>query len=128
MRTKSIHHRFQDVINIALGIWLLVSPFYGFGGVYSVAAWNGYLFGTIIVLLSLMALLSAHVWEEGINMMIGIWLFVAPFVLGFYDQHTVMLNYMNIGAGLFGVSLWAMAMYPLHSHGEHISHVYKIRV
>jgi len=35
---------------------------------------------------------------------------------------------MNIGAGLFVVSLWAMTMSPLHEHGEHVNREYRIRI
>ena len=118
--------RWQEWINMALGLWLFVSPFFGFGSVNGAAAVNGYVFGAIVIMLSGAALFLSQVWEEWINMAIGVWLFVAPFVLSFSDMHEVMLNHMDVGIALFGVALWAAAMYPLHSRGQHISHVHKV--
>ena len=118
--------RWQEWINMALGLWLFVSPFFGFGSVNGAAAVNGYVFGAIIIMLSGAALFLSQVWEEWINMAIGVWLFVAPFVLGFSDMHGVMLNQMDVGLALFGIALWAVAMYPTNAHGEYISHVHKI--
>lgn len=123
METK---HRWQEWINMALGLWLFLSPFFGFGEATGAAALNAYIFGVIIVLLSGTALYLSQIWEEWINMAIGIWLFVSPFALGFSGMHAVKLNQMDVGVVLFGVALWAAAMYPTHAKGEHISHVRKI--
>jgi len=119
-------HRWQEWINVALGVWLFVAPFFGFGSPDSAAAINGYIFGTLIVLLSGSALFLHQVWEDWINMAIGVWLFVAPFALGFSGMREVMLNHMDVGVVLFGVALWAATMYPLYERGEHISHVHKV--
>ena len=119
-------NRWQEWVNMALGVWLFVSPFFGFGQETAPVAINGYIFGSIIVVLSASALFFSQIWEEWINMAIGIWLFVSPFVLGFSDMHGVMLNQMDVGVTLFGVALWAAAMYPTFAHGEHISHVRRI--
>ena len=118
-------YRWQEWTNMALGLWLLVSPFFGFGSTNSAAALDGYVFGAIIIVLSGAALFLSQVWEEWINMAIGIWLFVAPFVLGFSGMHEVMLNHMNVGIALFGVALWAATMYPVRSRVQHVSHVHK---
>ena len=122
MNTKP---RWQEWINMALGLWLFVSPLFGFGG-NSAAVLNAHVFGAIIVVLSGAALFFSQVWEEWINMAIGIWLFVAPFALGFSDMHKVLLNHIDVGTALFGIALWAATMYPVNSRGEHISHVHKV--
>ena len=118
--------RWQEWVNIALGIWLFVSPFFGFGHMSSAAAINAYFFGTVIVLLSASALFFSQIWEEWINMAIGVWLFVAPFVLGFSDMHAVKLNQMDVGVALFGIALWAAAMYPPYSHGVDVEHLHQM--
>ena len=114
--------RWQEWVNMALGIWLFTSPFFGFGHVGSAAAWNAYVFGAIIVLLSAGALFFSQIWEEWINMAIGIWLFIAPFVLGFSLMHGVMLNQMDVGAALFFISLWAAVMHPPYEHSRDVEH------
>jgi hypothetical protein len=120
METK---RHWQDWANMILGAWLFTSPFFGIGSVNSIAAWNGYIFGAIIVLLSATALFLSQIWEDWINMAIGIWLFVSPFVLGFYHQHTVMLNHIDVGVALFGIALWAVAMYTPYASERHEHHI-----
>lgn len=117
-------YRWQEWINVALGLWLFVSPYFGYGT--GSAAMNAYIFGVIIVVLAGSALFFSQIWEEWINMAIGVWLFVAPFVLGYADMRSVMLNHMDVGVALFGVAIWAATMYPLHSHGKHVSHVHEV--
>lgn len=108
--------RWQDWVNLILGVWLFIAPFFGIGAVYSAAAVNGYIFGAIIVAFSLYALYTGHVWEEWINMAIGIWLVFAPLALGFYGLHVVMLNHVDVGAALFGIALWATVMHTPYEH------------
>ena len=115
-------HRWQEWINVALGLWLFVSPFFGFGNDTGAAALNAYIFGVIIMVLSGSALFLSQIWEEWINMAIGIWLFIAPFVLGFSLMHGVMLNQMDVGAALFFISLWAAVMHPPYEHSRDVEH------
>ena len=115
-------NRWQDWVNMALGLWLLVSPFFGFGGIHSAAAMNAYVFGVIIVLLSASALFFSQIWEEWINMAIGIWLFASPFVLGFNAMHSVTVNQMDVGAALFGIALWAVVVHPTYERSRDMEH------
>lgn len=119
MKNKS---HFQDWVNLFLGIWLFVSPFFGFGAVTSAAAINGYIFGALIVALSCVALLTTYEWEEFLTMTIGVWLMVAPLALGFWDQTSIMLNHFNVGVTLIGVAIWALTMRPLPSIEGHMGH------
>ncbi|MFZ5589994.1 MAG: SPW repeat domain-containing protein [Pseudomonadota bacterium] len=68
METKQ---RWQDWINLILGLWLLVAPFLGVGLHADAAAWNSYIFGAIIALLSAAALGKPQAWEEWTNLVIG---------------------------------------------------------
>jgi uncharacterized membrane protein YtjA (UPF0391 family) len=99
--------RWQDWIKLALGAWLVVSPFFGLGAVTSAAAWNGYIVGAVIIVLAGVSLFTGHYWEEWLSMVIGIWLIAAPEALGFFHHHDVMLNHVDVGAAIFFVSLWA---------------------
>lgn len=119
MLTKN---RWQEWVNMALGLWLFVSPFLGFGHETGAAALNAYIFGVIIVVLSGSALFFSQIWEEWINMAIGIWLFVAPFVLDFSIMHAVELNQMDVGVALFGMALWAAVVHPPYERSRDVEH------
>lgn len=104
METKQ---RWQDWVNLILGVWLFITPFLGMDTVMSVAAWNGYIFGTIVVVLSIWALAQPRAWEEWINFVIGVWLILAPFILGFSHQTGAMWNHIIVGVIIGVDALWA---------------------
>jgi hypothetical protein len=104
--------RWQDWVNLALGIWLFVAPFVGLSMLDTTAAWNSYIFGAIIAVLAATALRQPQRWEEWTNLVIGLWLIVAPFVLGFGTQTAAMWNHVVVGIIVGGDALWAALARP----------------
>lgn len=87
-------------VNLALGIWVLLSPFVlGFSN-NGPAQWNNVATGIAV---ALMAVLGASVW----NIALGIWLFLSPFVLGFSQLPAPLWNNVILGAliGVIALSL-----------------------
>ena len=113
--------RWQDWVNLFLGLWLFFAPFFGVGIMVSEAAYSGYVFGIIIAVLSVIALFRPRgVWEEWINLVIGLWLIVAPFALvGFMGP--LMWNSVIVGLLVSGVAVLAMATRPVDPT-HHIPH------
>lgn len=109
METKQ---RWQDWVNLILGVWLFITPFIGMEMVSSAAAWNGYIFGVLVVALSIWALVQPRAWEEWINLVIGVWLILAPFVLGFTTETTAMWNHIVVGVVIGVDALWAALANP----------------
>jgi len=109
METKQ---RWQDWVNLVLGMWLFITPFIGMEMVSSTAAWNGYIFGVIVVALSIWALVQPRAWEEWINLVIGVWLILAPFILGFTTETTAMWNHILMGVVIGVDALWAALANP----------------
>jgi len=109
METKQ---RWQDWVNLILGIWLFITPFLGLVALTSMAAWNSYIFGAIIAVFSIWALVQPRVWEEWINLVIGVWLVIAPFVLGFHTETAVMWNHIIVGIIVGADALWAALAKP----------------
>ncbi len=104
--------RWQDWVNLLLGLWLFFTPFFGFGMMTGAAALNGYIFGAIIVVLSIVALFQPQFWEEWINLFIGLWLIIAPFVLGYAVGMFFMWNSVIVGLLVGGAAVWAMYARP----------------
>jgi hypothetical protein len=74
--------RLCDVGNLILGIILFASPWiYNFTAGHE--STNAMIAGIIIVVLSIAALAAFTVWEEWINLVVGLWLIVSPWVLHF---------------------------------------------
>lgn len=100
--------RWQDWLNLIFGAWLFIAPVAGVGAGNDIAAWNAYIFGAAIVFFSVAALIRPQLWEEWVNLYVGVWLIFAPFVLGFVDQTAVMWNHIVVGLAVGGDALWAM--------------------
>lgn len=92
--------RWQDWLNLILGIWLFVSPWFGFADSMA-AAWNAWVFGAVIAAISAWALAVPHRWEEWVNFVVGAWLMMAPFVLVFTPQAGQTWNHLIVGAIVF---------------------------
>jgi hypothetical protein len=91
--------RWQDWMNCLLGLWLIVAPFlmaYD-GGYWGVAAWNSYLAGLGLVVVPLLGLIKPMPQREWLVLALGIWLLLAPFLLGFTIQAVAMWNTILTG-------------------------------
>ncbi len=79
------------------------------------AASNAWLSGLAIAVVSLMALLKFAMWEEWINLALGLWVAVSPLVLGFAARDEAVWVHVVVGlivAGLAAVALWWKAEPP----------------
>jgi hypothetical protein len=108
-----MRQRWQDWVNVVLGAWLFFSPFFGVGGTAGPAAWDSFLFGMAIAFLAALALAQPQKWEEALNFVIGIWLIVAPFALGFAHLRAPTWNHALVGLIVAGGALWALLLPPL---------------
>jgi hypothetical protein len=96
-----------DLYKLLLAILLFVLPWF-FTRASGAAVIDLRASGVAIALLSLVAMLAYANWEEWGNLLIGIWLIVSPWLLGF--AHTRAMHY-SIGVGaavafLSALELW----------------------
>ena len=101
--------RWQDLGNILLGAWLFVSPWvlnYEVG--YRSASFNAYILGVGIVVFAAVAVYIPQVWEEGINMALGVWMIASPWVLGFSSERNIATNTVVVGVLVTALAAWAM--------------------
>ncbi|MFO1174575.1 MAG: SPW repeat protein [Paracoccaceae bacterium] len=122
--SKKLSDNWQDGISLILGIWLFMSPWLlGFTGL-DAAFWNAVAFGLVIVLMALMALFEFHEWEEWADMVIGAWLVVSPWVLGFAmfragaDGPAAIATWDVV---IVGVLTFLLAIGSLRHHREHMA-------
>lgn len=108
-----MRQRWQDWVGLILGIWMFVSPWIlGYSGM-AVAAGNAYILGIAVALFFAIALAQPHYWEEWVNLALAVWLFIAPFVLGFTGVGTAAWNHWILAVLIAGDSIWAMAQTPM---------------
>ena len=102
-----------DVANLVLGAFLLLSPWMiSFDA--GTATINAYITGLAIAALAIAALAAFAVWEEWLNLIVGLWALVSPWVLGF-EGTTAMKVHVIIGAPvviLAAIELWMMNQIP----------------
>jgi hypothetical protein len=103
-----------DVANLILGAFLFFSPWiFGFGGTR--AAENANIAGIIIVVLAIAALAAFAVWEEWLNLIVGLWTLISPWVLGFHGTTKPMTVCVVVGilvAVLAAIEIWIMSQNP----------------
>jgi SPW repeat len=73
----------QDVANLFLGIWALLTPWIVGQHPGSTVVVNYVVVGILIIFCAGAALLAFRPWQEGINMMLGAWLLISPWWLEF---------------------------------------------
>jgi hypothetical protein len=118
MMQKWRNESLVDVVNLIFGAWLFASPWvYGF--VDGVAGWNAWIMGALIALVAIAALAAFAEWEEWINLVLGLWVLVAPWALGFTQNTSAMGNHVVVGivvAVLAAIELWLVHRGPPHVH------------
>lgn len=110
--------RWQDWLMLLFGAWLFVSPFVLSSTSYTdVAAWDSYILGIAVAIFAVAALADRRVWEEWINLVLGIWLIIAPFLLGFHMETAATANHVVLGILIAGDAIWAMGAHPTRRAG-----------
>jgi hypothetical protein len=103
-----------DVANLILGAFLFLSPWIlGFGG--SRAAENANIAGIIIVAVAIAALAQFAVWEEWLNLIVGLWTVISPWLVGFYTTTKATAVCVIVGAVvaiLAAIELWLTSHHP----------------
>ncbi|HYZ61769.1 MAG TPA: SPW repeat protein [Acetobacteraceae bacterium] len=96
----------QDWINLALAVLLFISPWvFGFSG-EPVAAWNAWVCSVIVGVFSIAALVNFAEWEEWVNLGVGAWLVISPWVLQFAAVSPALWTELVLGALILVVAAW----------------------
>lgn len=116
------NERICDVLNLLLGAFLAGSPWM-FGFASGLETQNAVICGIIIAALSLAALAAFAEWEEWINLIVGLWVFVSPWVLGFANTTTGAMGiHLVVGAAvavIAAIEVWMLHRSPPHLTARH---------
>jgi hypothetical protein len=105
--------RLCDVANLILGAILFFSPWM-FGFDAGKASENAHIAGIVIAILAIAALAAFAIWEEWLNLIVGLWTLVSPWLLGFQGTKAMTVTVV-IGAAvaiLAAIELWIMSQNP----------------
>jgi hypothetical protein len=96
-----------DLYNLLLAVMLFASPWF-FAHASRTAGIDLWLSSAAIIILSVAAMIAYSTWEEWINLALGLWLVVSPYLLGF--AHTRAMHFaIGIGSAIVffaGLELW----------------------
>jgi SPW repeat len=96
-----------DVYILAIGLVLALSPLL-VAYVHRVASEDIWVTGVVIVMTSTAAMIAFYEWEGWLNLALGIWLIVSPWILGF--AHTKGMH-ISIGGGILITYLAALELW-----------------
>lgn len=94
-------------LNVLAGVWLIISP-YVLGFARTSAATNAIIVGIIVGILALISATSPEsaMWTSWLNIILGVWMIISPFILGFTGGAIVM-NSIILGIIVIALSAWS---------------------
>ena len=105
-----------DLVNVVLGLCLVFAP-WALGFTSEMAATrNAWIVGAAIALIALGALFAFREWEEWVNLALGVWAILAPWLLGFATVAAALYAHVIIGlivGVLAALDLWLIRNRPV---------------
>jgi len=105
----SLPKQWEDWANWVFGIWLCLSPWALQFDLEPVPTRNAVIVGFLIILAEVVTLSVFRAWEEWINVILGAWLVISPWVLG------VASTAATVNFVIIGVLVVALALYEMRS-------------
>jgi hypothetical protein len=106
MEVQIMIRRWQNIVNMLLSVWLFISP-WTMHYTHQAAAWNAWTFGIATFAFALSTMFVPRMWEEAINMLLGLWLVVSPYALQFASESAIAINTVAVGVLLVAFAYWA---------------------
>jgi hypothetical protein len=105
---RSTSDAILDIINLFLGAFLFFTPWL-FGYATGAMSGNAWISGALIVLATLAALAAFAEWEERVILILGLWVLVSPWVLGFDGSQAMHVDLVVgiVVALLASIELWS---------------------
>jgi hypothetical protein len=95
-------------LDILAGIWLLISPFVLAFTLVAPRS-NNVICGIVVTILAAIRFFGARdaAWLSWINALIGLWVLIAPWALGFSRTGTATTNNVLIGIAIIILAVWS---------------------
>ena len=117
-----VHRTWEDWLTMALGLVIAVSPWLTGQTEPTTLMWNAVIVGALVMIFGALQLVTLQLWEEGAEILCGLWLIASPFNLG-YGGALATLHFV-LGAAvvvLAAVELyqdWKLSDDQLARHGQ----------
>jgi SPW repeat len=103
----SLPKQWEDWASWAFGIWLCLSPWALHFDLETVPTRNAVIVGFLIILAEVVTLSVFRPWEEWINVALGAWLVISPWVLGIASTAAT-VNFVVVGVLVIALALYEM--------------------
>lgn len=102
--------RLQDRIEIAVGIWLLVSPWLlGYAVPFAAAAACASIVAVAVLIVSIDDLRFPNALEEWMDVAFGAGLMASPWIVGYSNIKVATINAVLSGLLIAGMACWSLA-------------------
>ena len=101
--------RLPSMLNIIAGIWLIIAPFIlGYANIAG-ALWSDIIVGAAVIIFALVRSTGdPHTtWASWANLVLGIWLIIAPFAIGYSAISAALWNVIILGIAVVVFALWS---------------------
>jgi hypothetical protein len=102
----------EDWVSWGLGIWLCLCPWALYFEADDAATAAAVATGVLLIALEVVTLSAYRSWEEWLNVILGVWLIAAPWILG-VGSTAATANFVIVG-----VLVVALAAYELRQSGR----------
>ncbi len=96
-RLFTTHHSWEDWLVMALGVVIALSPWLAEESASRVVVWNSVLVGVLVFFVAQLEYVMLQRWEETCELVLGLWLVVSPYVLGYSGAGTLRFWHAAIG-------------------------------
>lgn len=107
--TKS--KNFQDWVNLVLAVLLFIAPWLLRFSTDLTASYNAWISGVVVGIIAVTALTAFAEWEEWLEMLVGLWVVISPWALGFALDRTA--TWSHVILGLLVIAFAASEVYQL---------------
>ncbi len=116
MKSNMENQRWRDWVTALVGVWIFLAPFImpvlGAGNAGGTIAVDHYTVGVALVVVALAAMIAYRVWEEWNGLVLGLWLGVSPWLLGFSANTPYIINALIAGAIVVVLTGWEALTEP----------------
>jgi hypothetical protein len=107
----------QDWANLLLGLWVIVLPRATVNvmaspenpaGVTDAVMWSYFIIGIAVATLAVVALFAPAQWPEWTNVVLGVWLLLSPWLLGFSASFSLLWTAVLNGLLVITFAGWAL--------------------
>ena len=106
------HRSWEDWLGIGLGTLLIVSTWLMGGTSDPTVGLNAVAMGILVTMLAAMELFDRQYWDEAVELAVGAWTMVCPFIFGYFNSG---LGYLHFAIGAAVVLLAVLELSQVHT-------------